>query len=184
MKEMSYPVILNLKIPWLTRTFYFLFIICLIGIFIFGIYMLPSGNSSDEMKAAYFVLTTTEFEKAAFLVAVLGIPTFFISYRYIRRKRSAVLTLFSDKIEINDFRKVTSIAIDDIAKIACNDALTNDGFPKAKLTIDVKEKGKEVISMTLKDYSQSEKLMNKLLSYENITFNVTNFPSNPGVLDD
>jgi hypothetical protein len=182
--EEKYPVFINLKIRWLTKTSYYLFIVCLVVLWLFGLYMLPSEHSADEMKAAYFVLTTSELEKIVFGLAVVGTPTFFILYRYSRIKRKAVLTLLSDRIEIDNFKTVITVPTNDITKIACNDALTSDGFPKAKLTIDFKEKNENVVSVTLIDYSQSEKLMDKLLSYENIKFNVTNFSSNPEVLDE
>lgn len=145
--------------------------------------MLRSKHSSDEMKAAYFVLTTSELEKLFFVIGLLGIPTFFILYKYIRIKRQGLLTLFPDKIEIDNFKIVTSYPINEITNIACNDALARDGFPKGKLTIDFKDKNEKVTSVTLLDYSQSEQLMNTLLNYENIKFGVTNFSSNPELLD-
>ena len=145
--------------------------------------MLPSGHSSDEMRGAYFVLTTSEFEKLMFVIGLLGTPTFLILYKYIRIKRQALLTLLPDKIEVNHSKIVISYLINEITNIACNDALTRDGFPKDKLTIDFKDKSKKVTSVTLLDYNQSDELMNTLLNYENIKFDVTNFSSNPGVLD-
>lgn len=183
MQETSYPVLLNLKIPWLTKAFHYLFFGCLIILIVFGIYMLPSEHSGDEMKAAYFVLTTSEFEKLVFVIGLLGTPTFFILYRYVRFRRRALLTLGSDKIEVDNYKTVTSYPINEITHIACNDALTRDGFPKGKLTIDIKEKGGNFISMTLVDYSHSDEIMNTILNYENIKFDVTNFTSNPEVLD-
>ena len=183
MEETSYPVFLNLKIPWLTKTFYNLFIVCLIILILFGIYMLPSEHSSDEMKAAYFVLTTTELEKLIFTIGLLGTPLFFILYKYVRVRRQGLLTLLPNKIEIDNFKTVTSYSIDEITNIACNDALMEDGFPKGRLTIDVKDKNDKVTSMTLLDYSQSEQVMNTLLNYENIKFYVTNSSSNPEIFD-
>lgn len=182
MEEISYPIFLNLKIPWLTRTFYYLFITSLILLFIFGIYMLPSENSSNEMKAAYFVLTTSELEKVLFIVGLLGTPVFLIFYKYIRIKRKALLILLGDKMEIDNFRTITSYPIKEITNINCNDVLTKDGFPKGKLTIDFKDKSNTVTSITLSDYNQSDQLMNTLLNYENIKFDVTNFSHNPEVL--
>jgi len=145
--------------------------------------MLPSENSSDEMKAAYFVLTTSEFEKAVFTYALIGTPIFFLLYRYVRIKRKAILTLLEDKIEIDDYKTITSFPTVEITNIACNDALRSDGFPKGKLTIDFKDKNENVISVTLIDYNQSEQLMDTLLNYKNIKFFTSNFSSNPEVLD-
>jgi hypothetical protein len=183
MEETSYPVYLNLKVPWLARTFYWLYLACLIFLFIFGLYMLPSDHSSDEMKAAYFVLTTTEFEKKVFVFALLGTPLFFLLYRLSRYKRQGLLTLLPDKIEFDNYKTVTSYRMDEITHIACNDAMGSNGIPEGKLTIDFKDSTKKVTSVTLIDYSQSDQLMNTLLTYENIKFNVTNFFSNPEVLD-
>jgi hypothetical protein len=183
MQETSYPVLLNLKIPWLTKVFYYLFIGCLIILIVFGIYMLPSEYSGDEMKAAYFVLTTSEFEKLLFVIGLVGTPTFFILYRYVRFRQQALLTLRSDKIEVDNYKTITSYLINEITYIACNDALTPDGFPKRKLTIDFKDKGGNFISMTLVDYSHSDEIMNTILNYENVKFDVTNFTTNPEVLD-
>ena len=145
--------------------------------------MLPSEHSSDEMKAAYFVLTTSEFEKLMFVIGLLGTPTFFILYKYIRIRRRGLLVLGTDKIEIDNYKTVTSYSINEITDIACNDAMSTDGFPKGKLTIDLKDKNEKVTSVTLLDYSQSDQVMNALLNYENIKFDVTNFSSNPGILD-
>jgi hypothetical protein len=183
MEENSYPVFLNLKIPFLSRTFFYLFIACSIVLVLFGLYMLPSEHSSDEMKAAYFVLTTSEFEKAVFTYALIGTPIFFILYRYTRIRRKAILTLLEDKIEIDNYKTVTSFPIDEITNIACNDALGSDGFPKGKLTIDFKDKNEKVTSVTLIDYGQSEKLMDMLLNYKGVKFFTSNFSSNPEVLD-
>jgi hypothetical protein len=143
----------------------------------------PSEHSGDDMKAAYLVLTTSEFEKLLFVIGLVGTPTFFILYRYIRFKRQALLTLFSHKIEVDNYKIITSYSINEITHIACNDALTRDGFPKGKLTLDFKNKGGNFISMTLVDYSHSDEIMNTILNYENIKFDVTNFMSNPEVLD-
>lgn len=145
--------------------------------------MLPSRDSSDEMKAAYFVLTTSEFEKAAFTYALIGAPVFFVLYSLSRIKRRAILTLLKDKIEIDDYKIITSFSISEITNIACNDALRSDGFPKGKLTIDFKDKAGNFTSMTLIDYSQSDKLMEALLKYENIKFFSSDFSFNPEVLD-
>ena len=93
------------------------------------------------------------------------------------------MTLLHDKIEIDNFKTVTSFSISEITNIACNDAMTSDGFPKAKLTIDFKDKSGDLTSVTLIDYSQSDQIMEKLLNYENIKFDVTNFSSNPEALD-
>jgi hypothetical protein len=54
---------------------------------------------------------------------------------------------------------------------------------RRQLTIDFKDKTKKVISVTLLDYAQSDQLMNTLLNYENIKFDMTNFSSNPEILD-
>lgn len=135
------------------------------------------------MRAAYFVLTTSEAEKILFVFGLVGTPVFFILYRYSRIKRQAVLTLLQDKIEIDNFKTVTSFSINQITNIACNDAMTSDGFPKGKLTIDFKDKSGDFTSITLIDYTQSDQLMEKLLNYENIKFEVTNFSSNPETLD-
>ena len=183
MEENSYPVFLNLKIPFLSKTFFYLFIASVIVVVLFGLYMLPSEHSSDEMKAAYFILTTSEFEKAVFTYALIGTPIFFILYRYTRIRRKAVLSLFEDKIKIDNYKTVTSYPIDEITNIACNDALRSDGFPKGKLTIDFKDKNEKVTSVTLVDYGQSEHLMDTLLNYKNIKFFTSNFSSNPEVLD-
>ena len=183
MEDFSCAVVINSRIPWLTKASYYLLILCLIAIVLCGLYMIPSTHSSDEMKAAYFVLTTPEYIKVVSVIVVLGTPTFFILYRYARIKRKAVLRLFSDRLELETSGSTTSILINDITNIACNDALTTDGSPKGKLTIDLKDKNRNVRSVTLVDYSQSEEIMQKLLKYENIKFEVTNFPSNPQILD-
>jgi|GraSoiStandDraft_4_1057263.scaffolds.fasta_scaffold331331_3 hypothetical protein len=183
MEENSYPVFINLKIPFLSKAFFYLFMASAIVLVLFGIYMLPSEHSSDEMKAAYFVLTTSEFEKAVFTYALIGTPVFFVLYKYTRIKRKAILTLFEGKIEIDNYKTVASYPINEITNIACNDALRTDGFPQGKLTIDFKDKNENVTSVTLIDYSQSEQLMDTLLNYKDIKFFTSNFSSNPEVLD-
>lgn len=183
MNDNRYPVLLNLKIPLLSKAFLYLFIICVLVLVAFVIYMAPSAHSPDEMKAAYFVLTTSEFEKAAFLFAILGTPIFFFLYRYTRIKRNATLTLFEDKIELDNYKTVTLITIDEITGIACNDALRSDGFPMGKLTIDFKFRNGNVTRLTLIDYSQSEQLMDTLLNYRNIKFLNSNFSFHPEVFD-
>lgn len=183
MQEKSYPVYLNLKIPLLARTFYYLFWACLIVLFIFLIRMIPSKYSSNEMKTAYFILTTSEFEKRLLVFTAIGTPAFFILYLASRYRRRAMLTLSSDKIELDDYKLVTSYSISDITHIFCNDAMRHDGYPKGKLTIDFKDKEDKVNSMTLIDYGQSDELMETLMSYENIRFSVSSFASNPEMLD-
>lgn len=183
MEGNSYPIFLNLKIPFVSKLFLYLFIVCAIVIALFGLYMLPSSHSSDEMKAAYFVLTTSEFEKAAFTYALIGAPIFFVLYSLSRTKRRAILTLLEDKIEIDNHKTITSYSISEITNIACNDALRSDGFPKGKLTIDFKDNAGNFTSMTLIDYSQSDRLMEALLNYKDIKFFSSNFSINPEVLD-
>ncbi|HWI89982.1 MAG TPA: hypothetical protein VNT20_01855 [Flavisolibacter sp.] len=183
MGENSYLVFLNLKMPFISKLFLYLFIICVIVLALFGLYMLPSEHSSDEMKAAYFVLTTSEFEKAVFTYALIGAPIFFALYSFSRIKRRAILTLMEDKVEIDNYKIITSFSISEITSIACNDALRSDGFPKGKMTIDFKDKAGNFTSITLIDYSQSDKLMESLLNYKNIKFFASNFSFNPEVLD-
>lgn len=183
MEDTSYAVFLSLRIPWLTKTFYYLFIFCLIVLVLLGVYMLPSEHSSDEMQAAYFVLTTSEFEKLMAVIGLAGTLTFLILYKYARIKQQGILTLLTDKIEIDNHTRVTFYRISEITNIACNDALTRDGFPKGRLTIDFRDKTEKVISVTLADYSQSDQLMDALLKYENIKFDITNFSFKPSLLD-
>jgi hypothetical protein len=172
--ETSYPVILNLKVPWLSKTF-FLFMACLVVLILFGVHMMPSRHSSGEMKTAYFILTTSEFEKKVIVFAFLGAPLFFILFRFCRLKRQGLLSLLPDKIEVDNFKTVTSYSINEITHIACNDAMDSSGFPKGKLTIDFKDKTQKVTSMLLIDYGQSDEIMNKILAYENIKFIITDF---------
>ena len=173
--ETSYPVILNLKIPWLSKTFYYLLMACLVVLVLFGLYMVPSGHASGEMKTAYFILTTSEFVKKVVVFAFLGTPIFFILYRFCRIKRQGLLTLLPHKIEVDNYKIVTSYSINEITHIACNDAMDSDGFPKGELTIEFKDKSQKVTSMLLIDYGQSEEIMNKILAYENIKFYITDF---------
>ena len=84
---------------------------------------------------------------------------------------------------MDNYKTITSYSINEITHIACNDALTRDGYPKGKLTIDFKDKEGNFFSMTLVDYSHSDQIMNTILNYENIKFDVTNFTTNPEVLD-
>lgn len=179
MESTSYPVIWNVKIPWVTKTFYYLFIVCIVVLILLGLYMLPAMRSSAEMKAAYFILTTSDFQKTAFLVALLGTPAFYILYKLSRLKHQALLTLFPDKIEISSKKETASYSLRQITHIACNDALTHDGFPKGKLTIEIKDRRNKVVSLALIDYSQSEELMHKLLEHKHIKFHVTNLFFNP-----
>jgi hypothetical protein len=97
-----------------------------------------------------------------FVVGLPGTPIFFILYKYIRIRRRGFLTLFPDKMKLITLKPSHLISINDITNIACNDALTRDGFPKEE---------------------QSEQLMNSLLNYKNIKLEATNFLSNPEILD-
>ena len=183
MEENSYNIYINLKIPLLTRIFYYLFLLCLIIIVLCGIYLLPSDYASNEMRATYFFLTTSNYEAEFFLIGILGTPFFYVLYKYIRINQQGLLTLFPDKIELDNYKTNTTYQISEITDIACNDSQERDGTSKGKLTIDFKDKSNKVISMTLIDYSKTEQLMNVLLNYENIKFELTNFSNNPQVLD-
>jgi hypothetical protein len=183
MEDTCYPVFLNLKVPLLTKAFYYLFFASLIILVLFGIYIFPSVHFGDEIKASSFLLTTSEFQKIMFLFGLAGTPTFFILYKFVRLKKQGLLTLLSDKIEIDNHKTVTSYFISEITDIHCNDAMAPDGYPKCKLTIDFKFNSGKVTSVTLLDYSLSDQLMNTLLNYHDIKFDVTNFSLNPGILE-
>lgn len=183
MEQITFPVYFNLKIPLLTKALFYLFIICVIILLLFGLYMLPSEGSGDEMRAAYYIMTASEIEKALFLIGLFGAPTFFLLHKYLRIHQRGLLILLPDKIEFSYSKKVISYSTKEITHIACNDPLTADGDPKGPLTIDFRHKGEKVISVMLSDYNQSDEVMNALLNYENIKFDVTNFTSNPGLLD-
>jgi len=184
MQTTTYPVYLNLKIPFLARIFYGLFCVCLIGVLAFWFYMLPSGHAPDEMKAAYFVLTTSEWEKGIFIIALTGTPFFLLLYRASRYKQNALLNLLPGRLEIVTNKAIASYSTGEITHIYCNDAMRRDGFPMGKLSIEIKRRSSKVIRLTLVDYSHSEEVMNALMVYENIKFNITNFSSKLEILDE
>jgi len=64
-----------------------------------------------------------------FVVGLSGTPIFFI-YTNTYALDAGFLTLFPDKIEVDNFKTITSYSINDITNIADNDALTRDGFLK------------------------------------------------------
>ena len=183
MEVPSYSVFLNLKISGLTKAFHYLAIGSFVMVVLFGFYLLPSYNSPDEMKAAYFVLTTSDFEKVMFSIGIVGAPTFFILYRKVRIKKQAILTLYPDKIEIDNYKMITSYPIAEITDIACNDAMTMDGSLTCQLTIDLKDVTNKITSLTLADYNESPQLMNYLLNYDTVKFSVTNFLNDPEALN-
>jgi hypothetical protein len=183
MEETSYPVYLNLNIPWISRTFYWLFWACVFVLFLFMLYMLPSAHSSAEMKAAYFVLTTTEYQKELFVFALSGAPIFFLLYRLSKFRRQAILTLLPAKIEIAKNKIVTSYSLNEITRIECTDLMVN-GFPKGELRVNLTDRDETITSVTLIDYSQSDQLMKALLAYDNVKFNLTSFLSNTELLDE
>lgn len=160
-----------------------MFWVCLVLLGMYGLYMIPADRAPDEMEAAYFVLTTSEFEKLLFVIGLFGTPTFAIMYRYARYKRKAVLILLPDRIEIDDYKKITSYQLTEITDIACNDALAPDGFPKGKLSISFKDRFTKTTTMTLIDYCQSDQLIETLVGYQDIKLKLTDLHTHPEFFD-
>ena len=183
-REASYPVFVHLRIPGVTKTFYYLFGACLLVLALLSLHLLPALHSSTEMKGAYFILTTSEWQRVVFVIGAVGAPTFFILYTLSRYRRRALLVFWEDAIEIDNYKTITSYPLEEITDVAFNDAADSDGFPLAKLTIEFKFKNEKKISVTLIDYSQSEEVLEKLLAYKNLGVHSSTLRFNPEILEE
>ncbi|MGF7231918.1 hypothetical protein [Arachidicoccus sp.] len=181
MQDLNYPIYLKLKIPSLTKIFKYSLIICIIISVSLGIFLLPSGHYSEGTMAIYDVPKESKFEISLLLIAILGIPIFFI-LASIRYKRKAFLQLTSMNIIISDYKTIKYYPVNAIKYMTCNDAFYK-GVADEKLTIDFKDEDNNLICMRLIDYSQSDQLMDTLLAYKNIKFNITENLIDPEELD-
>ncbi|HSH67571.1 MAG TPA: hypothetical protein VLB84_17655 [Bacteroidia bacterium] len=180
-KSNSFEVVVYQKIPYVTQWLFTLFTL----LFIFEVWglapLFPSRYSTDEVKILYFIVLYPEKLKVALCIGACLLPLIWSLYIYLRRKRIAVLSFYTEKIELvgNNFKKV--FPIETIRNINCYDPLTKDDLPKEKFIIVIQNRKGRRMRMLLNDYSQAEKFVDILSVYEDIQLAV--YPNNYWTID-
>jgi hypothetical protein len=165
----SFEVLITRKVPFLTKILAWLLLFCVIMLLIFGIPFLPAKNSyaSDEMKTAYFILTTSEFEKELIFIFGSCCLILFPLYIFLRFSRKAILSFTNDSIFIKGKKVEINIPVQTISKIYFIDTKSRG---EKRLLLYVEQEKQKTTRVKLKNYLDAEEVFGQLAMYSGINF--------------
>ncbi|MBZ4192160.1 hypothetical protein [Niabella beijingensis] len=178
--QKSFNVAVRQKVPYLTNLFLLIGIVCFLVLLVFDVLFAPFKSAGQEVQAAVFYWLVPEFWKYVLLIAAIGFCSTALIYGVLRYYKAAILSFTHNEILIKGKAINMRIPIKSIRAIYCNDAMTQDGQLKQKLSITIEQKRKrKATAIKLRDYHQSEYFMEQLMKYEPLDLKPYNFGFNP-----
>lgn len=172
---LTFEVILRRKVPYFTTFLKEFLFTCFAVLFIVSILMIPTKYLPDEMVIFYFIVFIPKFLKSALLFSSIGIATALPLLLFVRLHKKTTLTFSTNSIHITGDGVNEEYIITSIKNIFFSDPQTRAGYPKEVLRIYIQLKTGKTTSLRLKDYSQSESFMNRLMKYDNLEILHTDF---------
>jgi hypothetical protein len=174
----SFEIVVRNKVPYLTNFLMYLLMVCFI-VFVFAyIIFLPTKYISGEMKFTYFILSVPNFLKIALIYSTIGFIIILPIYTYFRLYRNALLTFLPDKIIIERKSIKEEILIKKITTVLCMDPQSRNGESKNKLTLYFEYRKRKSIRVRLKNYTQADDFVNRLIEYKNLNIKFYDFETN------
>lgn len=131
-----------------------------------------ADNSPAEIQVLYFMTFYPETLRHVISFCGLLFVIMFPFFIGLKRRRKALLILHPYKIEVKGKKYLKIFPIATIRIIYCFDPQTRAGYPKEKFTIAIYSGGGKPTRVQLKEYSQSDRIMELLMKYENLKMEV------------
>jgi hypothetical protein len=163
-----FAVYLFTKVPYVTRLLEIALIIIFIFLALITWPLMYADNSPAEIQVLYFMTLYPETLRRIIWFSTILFILILPFYIGLKRKRNASLILHPDKLEVTGKGYKKLFPIEAIRVIYCFDPQTRAGFPKEKLTIAIYTSYDKPTRVQLKDYTESDRIMDLLMKYENL----------------
>ena len=164
----SYEVTLIKKIPYLTELLLFLLLPGLLVLFTAYFFLVPSGQSANEMQIVTIIRIIPE--KGQFILLYLGLSTiiFYPLYKYLKIYKRAFFTFNEQILSIQGKNFELKIPVDIVSKIYFKDPDNYSGESKETLTIYIQEKFMKTTTLRLRHYLLADQLITELSNIEKL----------------
>ncbi len=164
----SYEVTLIKKMPYLTELLLFVLLPGVLVLLTAYFFLLPSGQSSNEMQIVTIIRIIPE--KGQFILLYLGLSTiiFYPLYKYLKIYKRAFLTFDDQILSIQGKNFEITISLDIVSKIYFKDPDNYRGESKETLTIYIQEKFMKTTTLRLRHYSHADQLLTELTNIEKL----------------
>jgi hypothetical protein len=165
----SFRVFVFRKVPYLSGAAFTVAMICFAVFFLFDILAYPAKFLSLEMKVITFHLLVPSLIKKILLYSVIGLVCSVVFVEILKYKKPALLILNENEIVIKAIGFNRVLPIKKIENILINNATDKDGFPKAKLTVQIQQKRRNLkTSFRLMNYEQIDELLECISRYSDV----------------
>lgn len=132
--------------------------------------MLPSKDSSDEMKVAYYILVVPDWLKEASAYSFVGLIILMPLYGSSKTYNPAILEIQKEELTITGAKMDRVLPINSVKRITLNDVKHLIRRPKEELEVVINQKDGKTTSFLLRHYIQSEQFVEALSAFEGIDF--------------
>ena len=175
--DIKFAVVLRNKLPYLTKLFGALLIICFVFSFIAYVLYFPSANSGNEMKIVVLFESTSITTKWLMLFSILGlIPCYFL-YTKMRLRKDGVLFFEDFSIIFQTKKAIISIPVVNIIRIQFIEPNLNFKWGKQKFIVNIYQFNGEIFQFQLKKYEDSDEVVDLLLSYPELKNRLNDSPT-------
>jgi hypothetical protein len=165
----SYNVTVIKKVPYLTELLLFLLIPGILVILLAYLFLVSSGESSNEMQIVAVIKMIPSNIGITFLSLILSTIIIWPLYKYVKIYKTATLSFNDEFLFIQGGNIKQKISLTAISKIYFKESLNYRGLPKEELIIYIQEKFMKTTTLKLKDYYIAEQLITDLSSIDNIS---------------
>jgi len=177
----SFEVIVRRRVPYLTSLLFHILMACVTTLVVIDFLFLPVSNAPLELQVVYYIFIIPDIVKDALLISSIGFVTVLPFYLIARLHKKAKLTFFPDRLFVASRTLRVELPIGSFRKVYCMDSHDLDGRPKEKLIICFEQKNFRITRIRLKDYSEADDFMERLLQYKGVDFKIYDFHFAPSL---
>ncbi len=166
----EFQVLVKRKLPYVSNGLMYIMLVLFLILFLFYAVMSPTKNSSDEMATVYYVLVVPEWLKNISAIALIGMIITIPLYNITRLRKPALLIIRHENIYIKGDQIDLTIKNKLISKIYVADLTDAFKQPKNQMQIVIRHIKKKLTVFYLKNYDDSEELIDALSKIENAEF--------------
>jgi len=126
------------------------------------------------MKVVATTIIIPDYVKWLILYAGIGFLIFRVLYKYIVINQVGVLSFASNAITIATKKKIYQILVVNISRIELIDPSDLNEMPRGKFYIVIHQYNYEILQFRLKEYYDSDSVVDNLLKYDNLSDRIEN----------
>ncbi|MEI9935217.1 MAG: hypothetical protein WDM71_10300 [Ferruginibacter sp.] len=172
--DLKYSITLEEKVPIISNLITDILGLCGIILVLCWLLFGPPLSTNNEMQVVAIVRIIPDGIMRLFFYLGIGFIIALILNRIVKIHELALLSFDSENILINSKRRKNVLPISDIPKIELIDPRDSIGVPDGIFTVIIHQLDANNIEFRLNDYSDSDKFIDALLTYDHLKTRLDN----------